>query len=81
MNEFENNVNMDVMDVEPTDIIIVEDEPTGLSTGAKLGIAALVTTVIGGVVILGKKIFDKRKAKKEASLVEDAGKDDSEDIE
>lgn len=80
MNEFENNVNMDVVDVEPTDIIIVEDEPTGLSTGAAMGLGALATAVIGGLVVLGKKFIDKRKAKKAASQVDESGMDESEDI-
>lgn len=69
MNEFENNVIETGVEAVVENVIV--NDKIAISPGKAFWLGTLVTTVVGAVVIGGKKLIAKHKAKKEAGQTND----------
>jgi hypothetical protein len=60
--------NNEIMEIEEMNIMegeIIDDGPSGMSTGAAMLAGAALTVAVAGVVKLGKRVWGKIKARKE----------------
>ena len=65
--------NNEIMEIEEMDVVeagIVDDETSGMSTGAAMLAGAALTVAVAGVVKLSKRVWGKIKARKEAKADE-----------
>ena len=75
----ENNEIMNYECVENMEDAVAATGKSGIGTGAKIAIGVGVVVAATAIIKLGKKLISRRKAKKEAEVLESEVVDESED--